>query len=237
MDDLAAAAAATTTTAANRGTAQFEAVDAETRAVMQSRINPSSRAHYDSENTKFILWLFDNREHYNNFLQPALLNKLALQLERDKERRTQAGKPSKRRDHVRATCRQWLGGVKPSRPETCPIWLTDLDIQVYGCYLNAFKKRVDRRLNGGTQAESVLIRLSQSAFEAATSALAHLYPSTASTSTPCRKTSDSLSPTTNRAAGALQQDKRRISASARSRAKSTCPLGRTRAREDSLQEP
>ena len=83
MDDLAAAAAATTTTAANRGTAQFEAVDAETRAVMQSRINPSSRAHYDSENTKFILWLFDNREHYSDFLQPALLNEIALQLERD----------------------------------------------------------------------------------------------------------------------------------------------------------
>ena len=142
MDDLAAAAAATTTTAANRGTAQFEAVDAETRAVMQSRINPSSRAHYDSENTKFILWLFDNREHYSDFLQPALLNELALQLERDKERRTQAGKPSKRRDHVRATCRQWLGGIEPNRPETYPIRLTDLDIKVYGRYLNAFKKRV-----------------------------------------------------------------------------------------------
>ena len=85
MDDLAAAATTTTTTAANRGTAQFEAVDAEMRAVMQSRINPSSHAHYDSENTKFILWLFDNREHYSDFLQPALLDELALKLERDKE--------------------------------------------------------------------------------------------------------------------------------------------------------
>ena len=102
------------------------------------------------------------------FLQPALLNELALQLERDKERRTQAGKPSKRRDHVRATCRQWLGGIEPNRPETHPIRLTDLDIQVYGRYLNAFKKRVDRRLNNGAQAESVMIRLSQSAFEGAT---------------------------------------------------------------------
>ena len=176
MGDLAAAATTTTTTAApNRGTAQFEAVDAETRAVMQSRINPSSRAHYDHKNIKFILWLFDNREHYSDLLQPDLLDELALQLERDKEQRTQAGNPSKWRDHVRATCRQWLGGIEPSRPETHPIRLTDLDIQVYGRYFNAFKKRVDRRSNGGAQAESVLIRLSQSAFESAAAALAHLY--------------------------------------------------------------
>ena len=104
MDDLAAAAATTTATIApDRGTAQFEAVDAETRAVMQSRINPSSRAHYDGKNTQFILWLFGNREHYSNLLQSCLLDKLALQLERDKEQRTQADNPSKRRDHVRAT--------------------------------------------------------------------------------------------------------------------------------------
>ena len=65
--------------------------------------------------------------------------------------------------------------IKPSSPETHWIRLADLDIQVYGRYLNAFKKRVDRRLNGGVQAESVMIRLSQSAFESATSALAYLY--------------------------------------------------------------
>ena len=70
MDDLAAAAAATTTTtAANRGTAQFKAVNAEACAVMQSRMNPSSRAHYDSENTKFLFWLFKNCKHYSDFLQ------------------------------------------------------------------------------------------------------------------------------------------------------------------------
>ena len=108
-------------------------------------------------------------------MQPALIGGLALQLELDKERRTQAGKPSKRRDHVRATCRQWLSGIEPSRPETHPIRLTDLDIQVYGRYLNAFKKRVDRRSNDGAHAKSVMIRLSQSAFESTTSALAHLY--------------------------------------------------------------
>ena len=71
MDDLVAAGATattTTTTTANHGIAQFEAVDAEMRAVMQSLINPSSRAHYNSENTKFILCLFDNREHYSDFL-------------------------------------------------------------------------------------------------------------------------------------------------------------------------
>ena len=63
MDALAAAVATTTTTVANRDTAQLETVDAETRAVMQSIINPSSRAQSESENTKVILWLFDH-EYY-----------------------------------------------------------------------------------------------------------------------------------------------------------------------------
>ena len=107
MDALAAAAAARATAAADCYDPQFEAVDAKTHA-MQSRINPSVREKYESQNTKFVLWLFGNREHYSEFLQPVLLHELAPQHERDQERRTQAGKPSKRRDYVCETCRQWL---------------------------------------------------------------------------------------------------------------------------------
>ena len=87
MDALAAtttAATTTTTTAANRDTTQFEAVDAETRSVLQSRINPNVRGQYEDKNINFILWLFDNHEHYSELLQPALLNKLVPQQERDK---------------------------------------------------------------------------------------------------------------------------------------------------------
>ena len=101
MDALAAARA---TAAADRHDPQFEAVDAETHAVMQSRIISSVCEKCESQNTKFILWLFDNCEHYSELLQPAVLDKLAPQHEGDQERRTQAGKPSKRRDYVRATC-------------------------------------------------------------------------------------------------------------------------------------
>ena len=43
---------------------QFEDVDSEIRAVMQNRVNAGVRAKYESENVKFILWLFDDREHY-----------------------------------------------------------------------------------------------------------------------------------------------------------------------------
>ena len=178
MDALAAvttAATTTTTTAANRDTAQFEAVDAETRSVLQSRINPNVRGQYEDKNINFIFWLFDNHEHYSELLQPALLNELVPQQERDKERRTQAGHPSKKRDYVRATCRQWLRGIEPSRPETFPIRLADLKIQIYGRYLNSFKKRAVKRSNVGADAAFVMIRLSRSAFEAATSSLTHLY--------------------------------------------------------------
>ena len=124
---------------------------------------------------KFILWLFDNREHYSKLKQPPLFNERAPQQECDKERRTQADKPSKKRDYVRAICRQWLRVIKPSSPETHWIRLADLDIQVYGRYLNAFKKRVVKHSNGGAAAAFVMIRLSQSAFEPATLALTYLY--------------------------------------------------------------
>ena len=176
MDALAAAAGGgRATAAADRHDPQFEAVDAETHTVMQSRMNLSVREQYESQNTTFILWLFDSHEHYSELLQPALLDELAPQHERDQERRTQAGKPSKRRDYVRATCRQWLHGIDPSRPETHLIRLTDLGITVYGRYFNEFKKSVQKRSNGATQAEMVSIHLGHSVFEGAKSALTHLY--------------------------------------------------------------
>ena len=46
---------------------------------------------------------------------------------------------------------------------------------VCGRYFNEFKKSVQKRSNGGAEAETVNIRLSQSAFDGATSALTHLY--------------------------------------------------------------
>ena len=128
MNAAAAAAAARSETAAGHFVQDdaFADVDAETRLVMRNRVNPDVNAKYETENVKFLVWLFDNRQHYSGLVKPALLNELAAAAALDRARKTKAGYASKLRDHVRATCRQWLGDVDVKRPETHPIKLTDL---------------------------------------------------------------------------------------------------------------
>ena len=181
MDATAAAAAAAAAADAESAEdhlgrdPQFDVVDAETRAVMQSRVNPSVRAKYERENVKFILWLFDNQEHYGAIMKPALLETLGQQHELDRARQTSRGRGSKLRDHVRGTIRQWLRAIDAERSETHPIELADLTFTVYSRYLATFKKKASKRSRGGVHEEVVQIRLSQSAYDGATSALTHLY--------------------------------------------------------------
>ena len=113
LADAAAAAAADPNIAANhvQPDHQFDLVDAETRTVMQNRENSGVRAKYESENVKFMVWLFDNRHHYHAPVKPVLLAELGPQHDRDKARRTNAGHVSKLRDHVRTTCCVWLRRV------------------------------------------------------------------------------------------------------------------------------
>ena len=108
MNAAAAAAAARSETATGHFVQdkQFTDVDAETRLVMRNRVNPGVNKKYETENVKFLVWLFDNRQHYSGLIKPALLNELAVQHEQDRERRTASGAPSRLRGHHRATCRQ-----------------------------------------------------------------------------------------------------------------------------------
>ena len=105
LADLAAAADPETAADHFRPDDQFDEIDAETRAVMQMRVNSGVREQYNSENIKFMLWLFDRREHCGELLKTTLLEELGPQDQRDKDRRTKAGNRSKKRDYVRATCR------------------------------------------------------------------------------------------------------------------------------------
>ena len=152
----------------------FGAVDAETRGVMKNRVNPKVSAKYGTQNQKFLLWLFDNREHYGALVKPVLLEELAAQYKEDRAQRTKSGLQSKSRDHVRATCREWLERVDADKPDTHPIELADLTFQIYTRYLATFKKAAKKRSRGGVD-ETVEIRLSTSAFDGATSSLSHLY--------------------------------------------------------------
>ena len=52
---------------------KFDAVDAETRRVMQSRVNSGVRHNYETQNVKFLVWLFDHRQHYVTLLKYLVL--------------------------------------------------------------------------------------------------------------------------------------------------------------------
>ena len=59
-------------------------VDAETRGVMKNRMNPKLSVTYGTQNQKFLIWLFDNREHYGTLVKPALLEEPTAQHEEDR---------------------------------------------------------------------------------------------------------------------------------------------------------
>ena len=56
----------------------FDAVNAETHGVMKNRVNPDMSVRYGMQNQHFLLWLFDNHQHYGAFMKPSLLEELAV---------------------------------------------------------------------------------------------------------------------------------------------------------------
>ena len=86
----------------------MDTVDVETRRVMQSCVNSGARGNYETQNVKFLVWLFDHQQHYGTLLKACLVAKFKTQYQRDRKRRTKADCPSKKRDHLCATCRDWL---------------------------------------------------------------------------------------------------------------------------------
>ena len=105
---------------------EFVLIDAETRGVMKRRVAPGVSVKFGTQNQKFLLWLFDNHEHYGAFVTQTLLKELAAQHKEERAQRTKSGRPSKGRDHVRATCKEWLKRLNANKLDTHPIELTDL---------------------------------------------------------------------------------------------------------------
>ena len=80
-------------------------------------------------------------------MKPVFLKELAAQYKEERAQRTKFCHPSKRRDHVCATCREWLERVDADKPDTCPIELADLlTFKVYTRYLATFTKVVRKCL-------------------------------------------------------------------------------------------
>ena len=154
-------------------------MDKETDDVMKERVAKSTRGGYDSRNVSFMVWYFDRGEKYRYLFNPNLLPILRDADLKDKQRTTKKGKPSKKRDHLRAACQEALTNINAEQPETIPINLEQLDFKVFTRYLSTFKKTVKKRNSEGDFEVDVdeknKIRLSPSSYDGACSALSHLF--------------------------------------------------------------
>jgi hypothetical protein len=84
----------------------------------------------------------------------------------------------KRRFFLRAVCRLALTSMNPGVMLTIPIKLECLSFVIFTRFLSTFKKRVTKRQSPETSTtvdDSATIRLSPSSYDAASSALAHLF--------------------------------------------------------------
>ena len=156
-------------------------MDRETAAALKERVEKSTCGGCDGRNVSFMLWLFDSGEMYQELLQPGVLEKMCDDYAKDTARRNKNGSPCKKRDYIRASCIETIGTIDPEIPQTLPVHLESLSFKVFSRYLSTFKKRVKKRsLHPGENvviktSEDKLICLSSSSYDAACSALSHLF--------------------------------------------------------------
>ena len=155
-------------------------IDMETDAVMKQRVAKSTRDNYERSNIAFLLWLFENNEKYPDLLEQNLYERMSEGRVIDQDRRTRKGLPCKKRERIRAVCRQSLQQMKADDAESIPLNLQKLTFTIFSRYLSTFKKKIKRKRKRGElmrdgEAVDVEVRLSASSYESAFSALSHLY--------------------------------------------------------------
>ena len=112
----------------------FTAIDAETDDVMKSRVEDSSRYSYAVQNAKFIMWLFDNLEHYRVLLEPTAVEGMMAAHTKDRQARTKSGQPSKKRDHLRDFLRMKVNAIDPNVEVSMPVKLHNLTFAIFARY-------------------------------------------------------------------------------------------------------
>jgi len=153
-------------------------MDLETEAVMKERVASSTRKGYDGRNISLMIWLFDsNGQQYHYLLEPHIFGKMVEAQHKDSNMLTKNRTHSKKRFYLRAVCRLALTSMNPGVASTIPIKLDILSFTIFTRFLSTFKKRVTKRTSpeASTVDDSATIRLSPSSYDAACSALSHLF--------------------------------------------------------------
>ena len=103
-------------------------LDQDAKDVLDARITPGTRKGYQRDLVRFMLWAFDNLDKYGDIFNPSTLEALTAAHQKDKERRTAAGKPSKMRDHIRNKCYEFLRAIVKGDESTFPIKLENITL-------------------------------------------------------------------------------------------------------------
>ena len=101
-------------------------------------------------------------------LEPHIFSKMVEAENKDCNTLTKKRTHSKKRFFLRAVCRLALTSMNPGVLSTIPIKLDILSFTIFTRFLSTFKKTV-------TKDDSATIRLSASSYDAACSALSHLF--------------------------------------------------------------
>ena len=152
-------------------------MDLETAAVMKERVASSTRQGYEGRNVSLMIWLFDSKGQYHYLLEPRILSKMVEAENKDSNTLNKNRTHSKKRFFLRAVCRLALTSMNPGVSSTIPIKLDILSFTIFTRFLSTFKKTVTKRkLPDATMVDdSATIRLSPSSYDAACSALSHLF--------------------------------------------------------------
>jgi len=153
---------------------------AETSRTMKMCIAPATRKNYVDCLTRLIRWFYDKQEDHYGVLADWFLERLEEATERDMSRRTQSGRPSKKREYFSAEVKNVLSNMSTD-PSTHPIVFEELSFKVISSFLSTLKKSItsSRPSAVGDEtvvvAETIKVRLTASSYDGVCSALSFLF--------------------------------------------------------------
>lgn len=148
--------AATLTTAAATAAPPHQAMDEDTRRVMQASRANRTRRNYEDGIARLCRFLFDNAEAHPGIISPELMGDMLIAHQDDQNRRTAKGKPSKMRTSINECIKTAIRRIQPSVPATFPVNFDSLTFHVYTEYLKTFGKSVTTKR--GAADNDVLLR-------------------------------------------------------------------------------
>ena len=109
--------------------------------MLNAQIAPSTRSGYNSMNIHLICFFQDNCEKFPNIINPDLMGNLVVADDKDRQRRTKAGKPSKQWDYSKQAIIDLFDKINQDDPSTFPIDFEKFTFNAFAAFLKTFAKK------------------------------------------------------------------------------------------------